>query len=101
MSFDFAMSRGRFLNARFGVNGSQNAARSFGTSARATDVGFNVVVMRGGSSAGAWVKGLRGRRCQPVRRLSSWRPIWHWGQGMRPQETGGPGAAVGVAPEPK
>jgi hypothetical protein len=28
------ISRGRFLNARFGVNGIQNAARSLGTSAR-------------------------------------------------------------------
>jgi hypothetical protein len=34
MSFDLEISRGRFLNARFGVNGSQNAERSLGTSAR-------------------------------------------------------------------
>ncbi len=40
------MSRGRFLKARFGVNGSQRAARSFGTSARATELGLATVVMR-------------------------------------------------------
>src|SRR5271168_1360860 len=40
MSFDFAINRGRFLNARLGVNGSQNAARSLGTArAAAVDIG--------------------------------------------------------------
>src|SRR5262245_57907965 len=33
MSLARAISRGAFLNARFGVNGTQNAARSFGTDA--------------------------------------------------------------------
>src|ERR1700677_4763736 len=41
MSFDFAIIRGRFLNARLGVNGSQNAARSLGTArAAAVDIGL-------------------------------------------------------------
>src|SRR4051812_31810508 len=31
MSFARAISRGAFLNARFGVKGTQNASRSFGT----------------------------------------------------------------------
>jgi hypothetical protein len=35
MSFDLEINRGRFLNARLGVNGIQNAARSLGISARA------------------------------------------------------------------
>jgi len=40
MSFDFEISRGRFLNARFGVKGSQNASRSLGTArAAAVDLG--------------------------------------------------------------
>ena len=34
MSLDLEISRGRFLNARLGVKGNQNAVRSFGTSAR-------------------------------------------------------------------
>src|SRR5271168_1219932 len=33
MSLEREMSRGFFLNARLGVNGSQNASRSLGTSA--------------------------------------------------------------------
>src|SRR5271167_4989203 len=45
MSLARAMSRGRFLKARFGVNGSQKASRSFGMSARAAAVGLTGVVM--------------------------------------------------------
>src|ERR1700677_2280847 len=41
MSFDLEIIRGRFLNARLGVNGSQNAARSLGTArAAAVDIGL-------------------------------------------------------------
>ena len=43
------MSRGFFLNARLGVNGSQNAARSFGTSAAR-----GVVGSLGGCCGGHW-----------------------------------------------
>src|ERR1700722_13824263 len=40
MSFDFAIIRGRFLNARLGVNGNQNAAKSLGTARAAADIGL-------------------------------------------------------------
>src|SRR3954463_8707308 len=43
MSFARMIRRGAFLNARFGVNGTQKAARSFGTDATgrvASDIGF-------------------------------------------------------------
>src|ERR1700678_3786353 len=41
MSRDFEIIRGRFLNRRLGVNGSQNAAKSLGTArAAAVDIGF-------------------------------------------------------------
>src|SRR5580692_6308921 len=46
MSLERAMSRGRFLKARFGVNGIQKAARSFGTSARTAGLGLAAVVIR-------------------------------------------------------
>src|SRR5271157_3413642 len=46
MSFEREMRRGRFLKARFGVKGSQKAARSLGTSARTAGLGLAAVVIR-------------------------------------------------------
>src|SRR5580658_769644 len=49
MSLAREMRRGRFLKARLGVNGSQKAARSLGTSARGATVGLATaatVIMR-------------------------------------------------------
>src|SRR5271165_3000577 len=50
MSLEREMRRGRFLKARLGVNGSQNASRSLGTSARA-----------GASAVASVINGLHGR----------------------------------------
>src|SRR5208337_783788 len=62
MSLERAMSRGRFLKARFGVNGSQNAARSLGTSARTAGLGLAAVVIR----ARSFGTGVSWRRTMPA-----------------------------------
>jgi hypothetical protein len=63
MSFEREMSRGRFLKERFGVNGSQKAARSFGTSARKAALALAAVVIEGGSF---FKRGVGLRRTMPA-----------------------------------
>src|ERR1043165_1281457 len=45
MSFARTISRGAFLKARFGVNGTQKASRSFGTDARGRAASDIVVLL--------------------------------------------------------
>src|SRR6516162_6246849 len=56
MSFARAMSRGAFLKARLGVNGSQNGSRSFGA------VAVTAVVLAGDMGASMTGGGYRVRR---------------------------------------